>query len=88
MDRIIVYATVDQNQFTFEQLVKILMNQNINPRLQLIEHSLARLKLGFVLGAEPNNAYRYQVPLFREMILNESPDTKLKIEINEWNSSI
>ena len=88
LDRIIVYATIDHNQFTFEQLVKILINQNINPSLQLIEHSLARLKLGFVLGNELKNQYRYQVPLFREMILNESPVTKLNIEIDEWNSGV
>ena len=52
----------------------------------MIEHSLARLELGFVLGRDPNKQYVFRVPLFQEMILNESPAAKLKIEIDDWNT--
>ncbi len=50
----------------------------------LLEHSLARLKLGFILAQDETSRYSYRVPLFKEMIQNDSPEKKLEIAVENW----
>ena len=87
LDRIIVYTTVELDRFTLDQLLELLKQHQIKLIMEMIEQSLARLELGFVLGREKKRQYKYQVPLFQEMILTESPATKLRLEIDDWNAA-
>jgi hypothetical protein len=86
LDRIIVYSTIELEGFTLDRLLEKLKQHQIKLNMEMIEQSLARLELGFVLGRKEKKLYAYQVPLFQEMILNESPATKLDIEIDDWNA--
>lgn len=47
---------------------------------------LAR-RVGFVLGRDKQGHYFYRVPLFRELILQDSPQAKLDVEIDSWKRS-
>lgn len=87
LDRIIVYSTITLKGFTLEHLLDLLKHHQIKLKMKMIEQSLARLELGFVLGREQKRQYVYQVPLFQEMILTESPASKLSIEIDDWNAA-
>ena len=86
-DRLVVYATIDKAPFDFAALVALLHQHGVTPDGSAIEHSLARLELGFVLGRDDQRRYFYRVPLFRELILQDSPQAKLKVEVDSWRLS-
>jgi hypothetical protein len=86
-DRLVVYSTIDKAPFDFAALVALLHQHGVTPDGSAIEHSLARLELGFVLGRDDQRRYVYRVPLFREWILQDSPQAKLKVEVNSWRLS-
>jgi len=83
----VVYATIDKAPFDFAALVALLHQHDVTPDGSAIEHSLARLELGFVLGRDNQRRYVYRVPLFRELILQDSPLAKLKVEVDSWRLS-
>ena len=84
LDRIVVYSTVDRERFELAELVSILNHHNLKPEGPKLDHSLARLELGFVLGRDNAGGYFYRVPLFREMILQDDPGVKLKVELDAY----
>jgi hypothetical protein len=86
-DRPVVYSTIDQEPFDFAALVERLRQHGITPDGRAIEHSLALLELGFVLGRNEQGCYVYRVPLFRELILRDAPSAKLQVEVESWKSS-
>jgi hypothetical protein len=86
-DRLAVYATIDKAPFDFAALVALMHQHGITPDGSAIEHSLARLELGFVLGRDDQRRYFYRIPLFRELILQDSLQAKLKVEIESWRLS-
>jgi hypothetical protein len=86
-DRMVVYGTIDKEPFDFAALVALLRQHGVTPDGRAIEHSLARLELSFVLGRNDQGRYVYRVPLFRELILQDSPLAKLQVEIDNWRLS-
>ena len=86
-DRLVVYSTIDKEPFDFAALVERLRQHGLTPDGRAIEHSLARLELGFVLGRNDQGRYVYRVPLFRELILRDAPSAKLQVEVDSWKSS-
>src|SRR5262245_7548922 len=86
-DRLLVYSSIDQEPFDFAALVERLRQHGIMPDRRAIEHSLARLELGFVLGRNGQGRYVYRVPLFRELILRDAPSAKLQLEVESWKAS-
>src|SRR5215475_11717057 len=86
-DRLVVYGTIDKAPFDFAALAALLHQHGVTPIGSAIEHSLARLELGFVLGRDDQRRYFYRVPLFRELILQDSPQAKLKVEVDNWRLS-
>jgi len=50
-------------------------------QLNTLERSLERLELAFILGKKKNGNYFYRVPIFKEMILSNSPQVKLAVEL-------
>ena len=86
-DRLVVYGTIDRAPFDFAALVARLRQHGVTPDGRAIEHSLARLELGFVLGRDDQGRYVYRVPLFRQLILRDAPAAKLQVEVDSWKSS-
>ena len=86
-DRLGVYGTIDSESFDFAALVARLRQHGVRPDGRAIEHSLARLELGFVLGRNDRGRYVYRVPLFRELILRDAPSAKLQVEVDSWKFS-
>jgi hypothetical protein len=80
LDRIVVYATVNLETFSFEELIRLLQERDVKVETQLLDRSLKRLELAFVLGREANR-YFYRVPLFKEMILKGDPAIRLETEL-------
>lgn len=78
VDRLIVYATVEQNQFSFAELIDLLQQHELSIDSQQLDHSLARLELGFVLGRDSMGHYYYRVPLFQFMIKKDAPEVRLQ----------
>jgi hypothetical protein len=86
-DRLVVYSTIDKEPCDFAALVAQLRQRGLTPDGRAIEHSLALLELGFVLGRNDQGRYVYRVPLFRELILRDAPSAKLQVEVESWKSS-
>lgn len=86
LDRIIVYATIEKEQFDLAGLLEEFQHLNFEIEMPAIEKSLSRLELGFVLGRNEQGEYFYRVPLFREMIVKDNPKIKLSREIDTWMS--
>jgi len=80
----VVYATVHKERFDLAELVEILNQHGLKPDGPKMDHSLARLALGFVLGRDEKGNYFYRVPLFREMIMQEDPAVRLKVELDAY----
>ena len=83
LDRIVVFETIQKERFDLAYLVAQLSRHGVKPDGNLLDHSLARLELGFVLGRDESGQYFYRVPLFRELILRDSPDVKLQVELGK-----
>ncbi|MCZ6875782.1 MAG: hypothetical protein O7G88_20005, partial [bacterium] len=86
LDRIVVYGTIEKERFDFAELVTLLNQHGLTPDGNALERSLLRLELGFVLGRDDRGNYFYRVPLFRELILKDSPAVKLKVELDSWKA--
>ena len=80
LDRIIVYATIQQDEFTLAELMDNLDRLHVNYEAEQLRQSLQRLELAFIVGREQNR-YFYRVPLFQRMIRNEEPERLLQNEI-------
>lgn len=86
LDRIVVYGTIDKPGFDLAELVALLNQHGVTPGGRAIDYTLARLELGFVLGRDDDGRYFYRVPLFRELILRDSPDVKFQVEVESWKA--
>ena len=83
IDRILVYATVEQDQFSLREAFDHFdrLNKPIEP--ETLKRSLARLELAFVLKKD-GDTYGYQVPLFRNWLLRQDPEELLRREVERW----
>jgi hypothetical protein len=68
----LVYSTIDKEPFDFATLVERLRQRGLTPDGRAIEHSLARLELGFVLGRNDLCEMRRQ-PSFRWRLIVGNP---------------
>ena len=73
LDRIVVYATIDRDDFTVGELMTILEAHDFAPDPNTIRRCLARLELAFILKRD-GKCYSHRVPLFRRMILEEEQE--------------
>ncbi|MDM8557405.1 AAA family ATPase [Candidatus Parabeggiatoa sp. HSG14] len=86
LDRIIVYATVKNDQFNVEELTNVLETHGCTHTLEQINQSLDRLALSFIIKRESPGHYRYGVPLFRQMLLKEqNVEKSLQWELKEMS---
>ena len=59
--------------------------QGIQAETSQIQGSLDRLELGFVLGlGKDGGSYFYRIPLFKKMILEDSPEAKIRNEVGVY----
>ncbi len=80
LDRIVVYATINWETFTFSRLVDFLASKNVSYEPEALRRSLARLVLAFVLERR-GETYAYRVPIFKKMLLSQAPDKLLEGEL-------
>ena len=80
LDRIIVWAMLDVDEFSLDDALKRLAEVGVAVRADQVRTSLARLDLAFILG-ESGGVYRWRVPLFRERRRWEAPKRQLSDEL-------
>jgi hypothetical protein len=80
LDRMVIYATAERQQFTTEDLVTRLETAGADFAPEEIRQSLARLELAFVLKREKGN-YSFCVPLFVDIIREQGPETLFRGEL-------
>jgi len=88
MDRVIVYATLQQGHFTDTELFELLKAKGVKADSQQIDNSLERLRLGFVIDRDENGQFYYRVPLFREMLLRDDLEARLQSELELLNRTV
>ena len=79
LDRIIVWAMLEIDEFSMEDVVRRLAELGASVRADEIRTALVRLDLAFVLG-ESGGLYRWRVPLFRERRRREAPAQQDELE--------
>jgi len=80
LDRLIVYSTIREGQFSLTPLLNRLESYGSYYPPQQVEQSLARLTLSFVIQ-RPSHHYTYCVPLLRKQLLQEDLDELIKWEL-------
>lgn len=80
LDRAILYLTLKLEKFRLEDVIELLENRGLEIDENKIDKSLERLVIGYFFTKD-RGTYSYCVPLFKEKLLYESIDTKLKREI-------
>lgn len=87
LDRIIVYATLPQGQFSMTELWNLLKHLNFDYHPEAVKESLARLELAYILKRE-GDQYRYCIPLFVEMIKKQGPAEMLERELKTGEAKL
>jgi O-acetyl-ADP-ribose deacetylase (regulator of RNase III) len=82
LDRIIICATIKKGEFSLTDVMQILNAHNYLYTTEHLNQSLARLELAFIIKREKNQ-YRYCVPLFRDMLLEQNVQALLEQEFKE-----
>ena len=80
LDRIIVYATIEQKQFSATELWQQLDALNFVYQPEQVNESLARLELAFILKREKDQ-YSYRVPLFYNLLKTQGTSEMLTREL-------
>jgi hypothetical protein len=86
LDRILIYATVNQGTFQLSEVMALLDKYHYDYSTEQLMQSLARLELAFIIQRQDHN-YHYCVPLFREWLMKQEVDALLKQEIKSFSSS-
>ncbi len=80
LDRVIVYAMINRDDFSIVDVMDTLATQKITPEPESVRESLQRLELAFILAREKDR-YSFRVPLFKKMILQLDPERMLELEL-------
>ncbi len=83
LDRIVVYATIRKDEFKLEELMSLLETYHCTYTAEQLKHSLDRLALNLVIQRQAEGGYKYCVPLFRDMLLEDNVDELLRWELEE-----
>ena len=87
LDGLIVYGLIDRETFSLGDVLDLLGRLGCEVAPELIKESLTRLELAFLTGrlSGPEGAdYRWQVPLWRDLVLTEEPARMLEQERRQW----
>jgi hypothetical protein len=72
LDRILVYATIEDESFDMEELLVRLKPLELSYSSEEIRQSLTRLELAFIFQRKEGR-YQFRVPLFRKMSYSKRP---------------
>jgi len=67
LDRIIVYATVEQDKFDLNKLIQLFEQYNYHYTPEQLQQALMRLELAFIIK-RTHGHYHYCVPAFQELL--------------------
>lgn len=81
LDRVIVYGLIGHERFRLADVLDLLGGLQVTP--EAVKESLTRLELAFLVGRE-GDGYRWQVPLWRDLVLAEEPGRMLGQEVEQW----
>jgi len=81
LDRIIIYATIKQGKFNFDELQDKLNKLKCVYTDSQIQQSLERLVFNFVLKQTQPDYYAYCVPLFQDKLLEDDVNELLRWEL-------
>ncbi len=81
LDRIIVYATAREGEFTQTQVMHLLDRHGYPYTPEQFRQSLARLSLSFIVQRLGHGRYAYCIPLFQEMLLEDEVEELLEREL-------
>ena len=84
LDRIVVYATVKNAEFSLSELISVLKSYDFEVDFADLERSLDRLKVSYTLDVNDAGTYFFRLPLFREYILKSAYDVKLVEEMKGY----
>ncbi len=85
LDKIIVYSMVEQGSFRLKVLLETLKKLGLNVEMSKIENSLARLKVSYTIERDEEGVYGFMLPLFREYVLRDDYEVKLKSEVEGYS---
>ncbi|WP_295389925.1 hypothetical protein [uncultured Thiodictyon sp.] len=77
----IVYGLIGHERFRLADVLDLLGGLQVTP--EAVKESLTRLELAFLVGRE-GDGYRWQVPLWRDLVLAEEPGRMLGQEVEQW----
>jgi hypothetical protein len=80
LDRVIVYGLIGRERFRLADVLDLLGGLQVAP--ESIKESLTRLELAFLVGRE-GDGYRWQVPLWRDLVLAQEPARMLGQELDQ-----
>jgi transcriptional regulator with XRE-family HTH domain len=80
LDRLIVYATVEAGEFSLYDITQVLDEHHYAYMGEQLNQSLDRLELAFIIQRDKDH-YRYCVPLFRKMLVEQDVATLLRLEL-------
>jgi len=86
LDRVIVYGLIGQEHFRLAVVLDLLGGLSYQAAPEAIKESLTRLELAFLIGRDAAG-YRWQVPLWRDLVLAEEPERMLRQEVEQAVSS-
>ena len=79
-ERLVVYGTIAVESFTAGELLAQAEQQGVSVDTLELDRTLSRLELSFILGRKEGRWF-YRVPLFVDYIREDSPELKLKAEL-------
>ena len=85
-ERMVVYATIEQQDFSTAELLDMAQQQNLKLDTQQLEKTLSRLELAFILGRNEGRWF-YRVPLFVDYIKEDAPAAKLTTELSRLSNT-
>ncbi len=68
LDRIIIYLTIDKEQFELDEVLALLEHESISVGATAVNESLERLVIAYILKKDLGH-YSYRVPLMKEKLL-------------------
>ncbi len=81
LDRLIAYGLIRRDEFRLGDVLELLTGLGFEAAPEHVKESLTRLELAFIAGRSQNR-FRWQVPLWREQVLAEEPESMLEREMD------
>jgi hypothetical protein len=68
LDKIIIYLTITQEHFEFDEVLRLLANEKVNVEASVVKKSLERLVIAYILKRDEEH-FSYRVPLMKQSVL-------------------